>query len=200
MEAKASRNPGAITPRRVSLRERISAFLPHMDSGTNGRAAVINGKVTGDDAGSRLEGYLRGSRTVVFHHLNLPGASREIDHLVVGPACITVVDSRHYCGGKAKFENGQLRIGHRNRSDMIPEVLRQADAVRQLLADTPYAGVPVESAIAVSKAGGIPTINFQNGRSVIVWGTGLIAREASRPGRLSRERIDALASYLAGRQ
>ena len=170
-----------------------------MEPEANGRAAVVNGKVTGDDAGARLEGYLRGSRTVVLHHLRLPSSPHEIDHLVVGPACVTVVDGRHYLGGKkAKFEGGRLRIGSRDRTELLVDVLRQADAVRKLLRDTPYAGLPVEAAIAVSKVGGVPTINFENGQSVIVWGTGLIAREASRPGPLSRERVGALASYLAG--
>jgi hypothetical protein len=205
MEAKAAGNPGAFTRRRGSFRERLAAFLPRMEPETNGRPAGANGRVNGAyharkgaGAGERLDSYLRGSNAVALHHLRLPGNAREIDHLLVGPAGVTVVDSRHYLGGKAKYEGGRLRIGNRNRTDLIDEVLGQVDAVRSLLSDTPYADVPVEAAIAVGKVGGVPTVSSAEGRRVIVWGTGLIAREASRPGPLSRRRVDALASQLAG--
>ena len=204
MEAKAAGHPGAIPQRRGSLRDRLAAFLPRMEqeANRNGRAhangrARANGQVHGADAGARLEGYLNGSQATVLHHLKLPG-SGEIDHLVVGPAGVTVVDGRYYTSGKAKFEKGQLRIGRRNRTALIKEVLDQAAAVRDLLADTRYSDVPVDAAIAVGQAGGIPTVGTGDGRRVIVWGTGLIAREASRPGPLSRRRVSNLATRLAG--
>ena len=205
MEAKAAGHPGAIAQGRVSLRERLAAFLPRMEqeangngrSATNGNARA-NGRAHGSDAGVRLESYLNGSQATVLHHLRLPGNRGEIDNLVVGPAGVTVVEGRYYGSGKAKFEKGELRIGRRNRTPVIKQVLDQAAAVRELLADTRYSGVSVDAAIAVSQAGGIPTIGTRDGRRVIVWGTGLIAREASRPGPLSRRRVSNLATRLAG--
>ena len=170
-----------------------------MEQEANGNVrAHTNGRVHGDDAGARLEGYLKGSQATVLHHLQLPGKRGEIDHLVVGPAGVIIVDGRYYRSGKAKFEKGQLRIGRRNRTAAIKNVLDQAAAVRDLLADTRYSDVRVDAAIAVGQAGGIPTIGTGDGRRVIIWGTGLIAREASRPGPLSRRRVSNLATRLAG--
>jgi len=210
LEAKAAHNGGALAHRGSTLRERLVAFLPRMEpeGNGNGRAngnarangngrAATKARVNGSDAGARLEKYLYGSQATVLHHLQLPGQRVEIDHLVIGPAGVTVVDARHYGSGKAKFERGQLRIGRRDRTALIDEVLNQADAVRDLLSHTRFSDVPVDAAIAVGQAGGIPTVSSNGGRRVIVWGTGLIAREASRPGPLSRRRVSALASRLA---
>src|SRR5882672_4770881 len=62
----------------------------------------------------------------------------ELTHLVVGPAGVTVVDSRNYTSGRAKVGHGGLRVGRRNRSDLIQDVLHQVDSVESVLADTPY--------------------------------------------------------------
>lgn len=201
MEAKAAHNGGALAHRGSTFRERLAAFLPRMEPVANGNGrAAAGGRVNGSDAGVRLEAYLRGSQATVLHHLQLPGEAVEIDHLVIGPAGVTVVDSQHYNAGKAKFEGGRLRIGNRNRTSVIDDVVDQADSVRELLSGTRFSDVRVESAIAVSKVGGVPTVPSSGGHRVIVWGTGLIAREASRPGPLSRRRVGALASRLAAEQ
>jgi hypothetical protein len=214
LEAKAAQHRGAIAHRRNAFWDRLSAFMPRMEAEHNGngngngngkaasrraasRGTPARAKTNGSDAGTRLEGYLQGSQATILHHLQLPENEGEIDHLVVGPAGITIVDGRYYKRGKAKFEKGQLRIGRHNRTAVVKEVLDQAAAVREMLAKTRYSDVRVEAAIAVGQAGGVPTIGTQDGRRVIVWGTGLIAREASRPGPLSRRRVSNLATRLA---
>jgi Nuclease-related domain len=152
----------------------------------------------GVDARSRLEHYLRGSDAVVLHQRRLPGKLRKINHLVVGPAGITVVDSRHYRCRKARFKGGQLWVGKRDRTDLVDRVLKQAAAVRELLGGTPYAGMNVEAALALGNVRGEPLVTTWDGRSLIVWGTGMIAEAASRPGPLSADEVNGLASYLAG--
>jgi hypothetical protein len=150
------------------------------------------------DARSRLEHYLHGSDAVVLHQRRPRGKLRKINHIVVGPAGITVVDSRNYRCRKARFKGGQLCLGKRDRTDLVDRVLNQAAAVRDLLGGTPYAGVNVEAALALGNVRGEPVARTWDGRSLIVWGTGRIAEQASRPGPLSVEEVDALASYLAG--
>jgi Nuclease-related domain len=155
------------------------------------------GQPSGLDAGSRLEQYLRGYTAVVLHQRRLPGKLRRINHIVVGPAGITVVDSRHYRCRKARFKWGQLGVGKRDRTDLVERVLNQAAAVRELLGDTSYAGVNVEAALALGNVRGRPVVTTWDGRSLIVWGTGVIAQAASRPGPLSADEVNGLASYLA---
>jgi hypothetical protein len=150
------------------------------------------------DAGSRLQHYLRGTDAVVLHQRRLPGKLRKINHIVVGPAGITVVDSRHYRCQKARFKGGQLCVGKRDRTNLVDRVLDQAAALRDLLGGTPYAGVNVEAALALGNVRGEPVVTTWDGRSLIVWGTGVIAEAASRPGPLSTDEVNGLASYLAG--
>ena len=156
------------------------------------------GQPIGVDAGSRLEHYLRGSDAVVLHQVRLPGKLRKINHIVVGPAGITVVEGRHYRCRKARFKGGQLCVGKRDRTNLVDRVLNQAAAVREVLGGTPYAGVNVEAALALGNVRGRPVVTTWDGRSLIVWGTGLIAEAASRPGPLSADEVNGLASYLAG--
>jgi hypothetical protein len=150
------------------------------------------------DAGSRLEHYLRGSDALLFHQRRLPGKLRKINHIVVGPAGITVIDSRHYRCRKARFNGGQLWIGKRDRTGLVDRVLDQAAAVRELLGGTRYAGMKVEAALALGNVRGQPVVTTRDGRSLIVWGTGVIAETASRPGPLSADEVNGLACYLAG--
>ena len=111
-----------------------------------------------DEPAVRLDSYLRDSRARVFHHRHLPGEKREISHLIVGPAGVTVVDSRHYSDGRARVGRGALKVGRRNRTDLIEELLGQVAGVRELLADTPYADVQVEAALAWREVEGLPTL------------------------------------------
>jgi Nuclease-related domain len=150
------------------------------------------------DAGTRLEHYLRGSDALLLHQRRLPGKLRKINHIVVGPAGITVVDSRHYRCRKARFEGGQLCIGKRDRTNLVDRVLNQAAAIRELLGGTSYAGMRVEAALALGNVRGEPVVRTRDGRSLIIWGTGVIAEAASRPGPLSPDEVNGLASYLAG--
>jgi hypothetical protein len=194
MEAKASRSPGALARRRSGFLGRLAAFVPRAEPDANGAS-----NREGDDATVRLERYLRGSKAVALHHCRLPGRRRrEISHLIVGPAGVTVVDSSHYNGRKAKLEGGKLKVGKRNRTDLVKRVLNQANAVRELLADTPYADVAVEAALAWKRVEGVPIIQYVGGPRLVVCGTRRIAGEASRPGPLPDGTVDGLASYLAG--
>jgi hypothetical protein len=190
MEAKAAGNPGAIAQRRGFLRERLGGVAR---TRRNGAAAArsVNG------ASVRLERHLQGTDAVALHHVELHDS--RIDSLIVGPAGITVVDTRHYGSKPAKVRPGGLRIGRRSRSDLIHAVLGQVSELREVLADTPYSGVPMEAAIVLSKVDGVPAIETFRHPRILIWGTSWVAHQASRPGPLSPGQIDALAAFLAGR-
>ena len=111
MEATTAFDPSAVARRPVGLRERLASFLPGMDE-------------IGGDAGVRLERYLRGSDAVVLHRCRIPGKRGKISHVIVGPAGVTVVDSRNYNGRRATVRSGQLLVGNRDRADLIEGVHR----------------------------------------------------------------------------
>jgi hypothetical protein len=183
MEAKAAGRAAVRTRRRLALARRLAAFLRHIEPS--------------QVPSSRLRGYLGGSGAIVLDDVPLAGRRVKVSHLIVGPAGVTVVDSRLYAVAReARFEQGQLRLGRRNRTALVDRVLAQADAVRDLLGDTPYADVRVEAAIALRKIEGEPIVRAANGRCLVIWGTQFIAKTASRPGPLSSRRVDALAAFF----
>jgi hypothetical protein len=181
---------------RPGLRGRLTGLVSR--SGGRDEVGKYGGRAKLDDAGARLEHYLSGSNSVVLHRRRLPGRKRRISHLVIGPAGITVVDSRHYKARRANLEDGTIRVGVRRRADLINGVVAQVEAVHHLLTDTPFSNVPVEAALARRKVRGVPILQTVNGPRVIVCGTRRIAGEASRPGPLSASQVKALAAYLDG--
>jgi len=158
------------------------------------RGSRVPGRRASDPA-TRLEHYLGNGRATVLHHRRLPGVAGEVSHLIIGPAGITVVDSGGYSGRRVRLNGGVVRIGLRNRSDLIDSLVDRVRVVRELLAGTPYAEVPVEAALARRKVEGGPIVPNDETR-FIVCGTRRIAGEASRPGPLSTQRVNALAAYL----
>jgi hypothetical protein len=180
---------------RSGIRARLRALVPTRtrDRGDQRRPAA---RVSTDDPAARLQLYLRGSKAIAMHGRRLPGSPREIDHLVVGPAGVTVVDSHNYTRRRAKLEGHSLRVGRRDRSHLIRGVVSQAEAVRELLADTPYAEVPVEAALAWRRVSGVPVLRTEGAPRVVISGTRRIAGEASRPGPLPAGRVRALVSFL----
>jgi hypothetical protein len=176
---------------RPALRRRFAGIvLPARRNGDTASNAAP------DPIAARFDGHLNESRAVVLHHRDLPGKGGEISHLVVGPSGITVIDSHGYDASRVKFDGGTLRGSTRRRAKLLKDVLSQADAVRELLVDTPYAQVPIEAAIAQRRVTGARVLQSLNAPRVIVCGTRTIAAEAARKGPLPAGRVRALAAYL----
>src|SRR5262245_54214754 len=146
------------------------------------------------DPGAKFDQELADRDAVVLHHRRAGAVT--IDHLIVGSAGITVVDSSHYTDRRARVGRGGLRVGRRNRPDIVQDVLDKAAAVRDLLQETRYADVPVEAALAWHEVEGMPILHSFNAPRVIICGTRRIAREASRPGPISSRRVASLVTLL----
>lgn len=88
----------------------------------------------------------------VLHDRRIPKAKANIDHIVVCPTGVVVVDAKHYKGKRPalRVEGGFLRprvetllVGGRDRSKLVDGVLKQVDLVRAALGETdvPVRGV-----------------------------------------------------------
>jgi hypothetical protein len=199
MEAKA-RQHGPSVPAPFSalrkaggLRRRLAALV---SSNATERNGTPNPHQAIDEVGARLAEYMRGSGTIILHGLRLPDRGDEISHLLIGPAGITVVDSSNYTSGRATVGRAGLRVGRRDRSDLIRAVLEQAEEISRLLAGTPYSRVPIEVALAWRRVEGLPILHSLNAPRIMVCSLRTIAREASRPGPLSARRVKALAAFF----
>jgi hypothetical protein len=90
----------------------------------------------GERRTARLLSPLERQGWVVLHDLAVPGSPANLDHLVIGPGGVFVVDSKHYRGRLRLDPSGRLWLG---RSPLAP-TLRAVS-----LASIPGAGIELRS-------------------------------------------------------
>lgn len=85
----------------------------------------------------------------VLHDRRVPGSKANIDHIVVGPAGVFVIDAKKYEGSIETVDKGswlrsdwRLYVAGRDRTKLVEGVLGQVEIVRNVLGDE-FASVPV---------------------------------------------------------
>src|SRR4051812_15625323 len=128
--------------RRVAKREdrirtrhpRLGGLILAVTDEPQSTRAWERGAVGEEKLARRLDELLaRGAR--VLHDRRIPGTRANIDHIVVGPAGIFVIDAKRYKGGPhLRVEGGifrprteKLMVGSRDCSKLVPGVARQVD-------------------------------------------------------------------------
>ena len=84
---------------------------------------------------------------VVLHDVVVPGTLANIDHLVVGPPGVVVIDTRNFGGERVWVHEGKMSVGGES-IDFLPRVRAEAAAVKDLLGSGPFQA-PVTSVVAV---------------------------------------------------
>lgn len=89
----------------------------------------------------------------VLHDRRVPGSRANIDHIVVGPQGVFVVDAKKYTGAVEVRDVGsffrldeRLYVNGRDRTALVEGVLGQLDVVRTALADA-FPDVPVRGVL-----------------------------------------------------
>jgi hypothetical protein len=83
---------------------------------------------------------------VVFHDLGMPGSRANIDHLLIGPSGVFVIDSKQYSGRIQQTPDGRLWHNHYPMDEQLATVRAEARAVGGIL------GVPVIPLVCVHGA------------------------------------------------
>jgi hypothetical protein len=96
----------------------------------------------GEQRTARLLGPLERQGWVVLHDLALPGSRANLDHLVIGPGGVFVVDSKQYRGRLQLDPSGRLWHGRYPLAPTLRAVSFEADRAAQVLAD-PHVVVPI---------------------------------------------------------
>jgi Nuclease-related domain len=96
----------------------------------------------GEQRTARLLGPLERQGWVVLHDLAVPGSRANLDHLVIGPGGVFVVDSKHYRGRLQLDPSGRLWHGRYPLTPTLRAVEFEADRAAQVLAD-PQVVVPI---------------------------------------------------------
>jgi Nuclease-related domain len=79
----------------------------------------------------------------VLHDLAVPGSRANIDHLVIGPGGVFVVDSKQYRGRLQLDSSGRLWHGRYPLAQTLQAVSFEADQAAQVLADPDVVLVPI---------------------------------------------------------
>jgi Nuclease-related domain len=103
---------------------------------------------------------------VVLHDRKMPGTRAKIDHVVIGPGGVFVVDAKRYAGrigihnkGGLFRSDNRLYVGRRDCSALADGVSWQADAVADALRATDLQGLPAVTSVLCFVDGDWPLIN-----------------------------------------
>lgn len=138
----------------------------------------------------------------VLHDRRIPGTRANIDHVVICPSGVFVIDAKRYKGrphlraeaGLFSPRTEKLIVGNRDCSRLVDGVLKQAELVRRALAEPDTAVVSVLCFVEADwpLIGG----DFHTRDVYVTWPKKLAAR-INRPGQLPEPRIEAMQRRLA---
>ena len=91
----------------------------------------------------------------VLHDRRIPRTRANIDHLVVGPSGVWVVDAKRYLKGRVEPRvvgrrrqvDLRLYVGSRDKTALVVGVRKQVDLAAEALEAAPFAPVPVHGAL-----------------------------------------------------
>lgn len=90
----------------------------------------------GEERTARVLDPLRHEGFRVLHDRRMPHGRANIDHLVIGPTGVFVVETKSYAG-RLRIRGGELYIEGRRKTAFADQVNREADAVRDVLDGIP---------------------------------------------------------------
>jgi Nuclease-related domain len=97
----------------------------------------------GERRTARLLAPLERHGWAVLHDLAVPGSRANLDHLVIGPGGVFVIDSKHYRGRLQLDLSGQLWHGRYPLGPALRALSFEADQAAQVLPDPGVAVVPI---------------------------------------------------------
>lgn len=103
----------------------------------------------GEERVGRMLDEARSPRVAVLHDRRIPGSRANIDHLVVTPGGVWVVDSKKYkgqverriFGGILRPREERLFVGNRDKTSLVDGMRKQMDHVERAVSDVPVVGV-----------------------------------------------------------
>lgn len=166
------------------------------------------GAVGEERVGQTLED-ARAKGIEVLHDCSIPRSKANIDHLVVAPTGVWVVDAKRYVGGKLERRDvgGWRKVDHRlyvrgrDQSKLIAGVAKQVGLVAESLAPTRWSAVPVRGALCfVDAEVGWFASPFTIESVLVTWRKELVGplvgrRNDDRP--VAPDQIEPLARHLA---
>jgi hypothetical protein len=154
----------------------------------------------------RLAAHLDGHGLRTLHDRRMSASSRaNIDHIIIGPGGVTVVDAKYLqgnirvdrVGGPFSGRRTRLLVGGRDRSRLIDGVKAQVAAVARVVARGGHPEVDVRGALCLADVGGLPWFGTLRVGDVLIDGPRRVARLARRPGSVTPQQVDGLLALLS---
>lgn len=162
-------------------------------------AAFLKGELGETAVGRALDRRTASGPAIVLHDRRMPRGYGNIDHLVVAPSGVYVVDAKNIAGkvriAHPLFGDARLMIAGRNRSKLLDGLDRQLSAVRQALAATTRTDVRLFGFLCFTKAD-LPLLGA-TARGHQLLHPRAVCRRVNRRGPLTPEMIEVLARELA---
>jgi hypothetical protein len=134
----------------------------------------------------------------ILHDRKIPGSRANIDHIVIGPPGIFVVETKSYAGS-LQIRGNEVFVAGRRKTGMIDEVKREASAVQTALDEEVAAhGWTVTPVICVHRAD-LPWFRSEVAGVRIVSGKDLVKRLRKADPVLSPADVERLAALAAAR-
>ena len=143
---------------------------------------------------------------VVLHDRRVPGTKGNIDHLVVAPSGIWIIDAKNYTGKVERRDVGgwlrtdaRLFVNNRDRTNLVEGLGWQVAAVRAVVEPIGFGHIPIRPALCFTDAEwGLFSKPIQMGGAVISWAKALVA-QIRTDGPLDPRTIDLLARELSSK-
>jgi len=134
----------------------------------------------------------------ILHDRKIPGSRANIDHIVIGPPGIFVVETKSL-GGSLQIRGNDVFVAGRRKTKMIDEAKRETLAVQTALADQLVAhGWTVSPIICVHRAD-LPMFRSEVAGVRIVSGRDLVTHLRKADRALSQVEVERLATLAAAR-
>jgi hypothetical protein len=152
----------------------------------------------GEEAVGRQLNRLRKHGIVVLHDRLQPGARRaNVDHVVVAPSGVWVVDAKCYRGKtiatRGNRKSRALFIGGRDRTPLVDAALKQRATLAPIVAPL---GIPVRAALCFVAAEWPTFLDPTAVNGVLVGSPGTVRRIIGRRGPLTAEAIASAAAVI----
>jgi hypothetical protein len=142
-----------------------------------------------------------GPDVVALHDRRLPGTRANIDHLVVAPSGVWVIDTKRYKGEirveKPLLGAAKLTIAGRDRTKLVDGLAKQVAAVRDAVAET-APGTPVHGAFCFVE-GDLPLLGTPQIKGFELLHRRLLAKRLNTTGPLEAASVARIAAALDDR-
>lgn len=134
----------------------------------------------------------------ILHDRRIPGSRANIDHIVIGPPGVFVIETKSL-NGKLEIRGSEVYVAGRRRTAMLDEVRREVAAVESAIGpELAAVGIRVRPIICVHRAE-LPLFRSEANGVPIVSAKGMLKRLRSAPARLDADVIGRIASTADAR-